>query len=51
MSALVRRREALESGPGGDHDLPYRFSLPLSLPQVRAWMTLLVKVHRGELYP
>ena len=51
MSALERRREELERGPGGDHDLPYRFSLPLSLPQVLAWMTLLVRVQRGELYP
>jgi hypothetical protein len=51
MSSLERRREELESGPGGDHDLPYRFSLPSSLPQVFAWMTLLVRVHRGELQP
>src|SRR5262245_16596653 len=43
MSSLERRREELESGPGGDHDLPYRFSLPSSLPQVFAWMTLLVR--------
>ena len=29
-SVLERRREELESGPGGDHDLPYSFSLPIS---------------------
>jgi hypothetical protein len=51
MSALERRREELESGPGGDHDLPYSFSLLLSLPQVLAWMTLLARVQRGELHP
>jgi hypothetical protein len=51
MSALERRREALERGPGGDHDFPYRFSLPISLPQVLAWMTLLARVQRGELHP
>jgi hypothetical protein len=51
MSSLEKRREELESGPGGDHDLPFRFSLPSSLPQVFAWMTLLVRVHRGELQP
>jgi hypothetical protein len=45
------RREERESGLGGDHDLPYRFSLPLSLPQVLAWMTLLAKVQRSELHP
>jgi hypothetical protein len=50
-SALERRREALESGPGGDHDLPHRFSLPLSVPQVLAWMTLLARGQRGELQP
>jgi hypothetical protein len=50
-SALERRREELESGPGGDQDLPYRFSLPISLPQVLAWMSLLVRVQDGELSP
>ena len=51
MSALERRREELESGPGGDHDVPHSFSLPLSWPQVLAWMTLLARVQRGELHP
>ena len=51
MSSLERWREELESGPGGDHDLLYRFSLPISLPQVLVWMTLLVRVQRGELHP
>ncbi len=48
FDVLERRREELENGPGGDHDLPYRFSLPLSLPQVLAWMTLSARVRRGE---
>lgn len=48
-NTLDRRREELESGPGGDHDLPYRFALPLALPQLLAWMTLLVRVQQGEL--
>lgn len=51
MSALERRREERESGPGGDYDLPYSFSLPISLPQVLAWMILLARVQRGELHP
>jgi hypothetical protein len=51
MSALERRREELESGPGGDHDLPYSFSLPRSIPQVLAWMSLLARVQRGEVQP
>jgi hypothetical protein len=48
MSVLERRQEELESGPGCDHDLPYSFSLPLSLPQVLAWVRLLTKVKHGE---
>jgi hypothetical protein len=51
VSAFERRREELESGSGGDHDLPYRFSLPHSVPQVLAWMTLLARVQRGEVQP
>lgn len=49
MHALEKRREELESGPGGDHDIPYSFSLPLALPQVLAWMNLLMRVQHGEL--
>ena len=51
VNAFERRREELESGSGGDHDLPYSFSLPRSLPQVLAWMTLLARVQRGEVQP
>jgi len=51
MRVLERRREELESGPGGDHDIPYRFSLPISLPQVLAWITLRERVQQGELRP
>ena len=51
MSVLERRREELDGGAGGDHDLPYSFSLPFSLPQVLAWMRLLTKVEHGELQP
>jgi hypothetical protein len=50
-SVLERRREETERGAGGDHDLPYTFTLPSSWPQVRAWMRLLVRVHTGELQP
>jgi len=50
-SVLERRRAEIESGAGGDHDLPYTFSLPLSMPQTLAWTSLLVKVQRGELEP
>lgn len=50
-SSLERRRLELELGPGGDHDVPYRFVLPLSMPQVLAWMKLLTKVQHDELRP
>ena len=46
-SPLDRRREALERGAGGDHDLPYRFTLPTSTPQVLAWLKLQVRVQQG----
>lgn len=49
MSLLERRRVEVECGAGGDHDIPYVFALPLSLPQTLAWIRLLVKVQRGEL--
>ena len=51
VSPLDKRREELERGGGGDHDLPYSFALPPSLPQVLAWMRLLAKVQRGEPQP
>ena len=50
-SPLDKRRENLECGAGGDHDLPYRFTLPTSLPQVLVWVKLLVKVQNGEFQP
>ena len=51
ISALESRRLELELGPGGDHDVPYSFALPASLPQVLGWMRLLARVHRGEVQP
>ena len=51
MDSLERKRLEHERGAGGDHDLPYHFALPLFLPQVLAWMTLLSRVQRGEVEP
>ena len=48
-SPLDRRRDELERGAGGDHDLPYRFTLPTSTPQVLAWLKLQVRVQQGDL--
>lgn len=50
-NSLDIRRLQLEIGSTGDHDLPYEFSLPSSMPQALAWAELLVKVHMGELEP
>ncbi len=51
MSSLEKRGGELERGAGGDDDLPYRFTLPTSIPQVLAWVKLLAKVQNGELQP
>ncbi len=48
-SSLEKRRVELERGGGGDHDLPYRFTLPASTMQVLVWMKLLVRVQDGTL--
>ena len=48
MDSLERRRLEQEMGAGGDHDLPYHFALPLSMPQVLAWTRLLGRLQRGE---
>lgn len=49
LSVLDKRRVELEMGAGGDHDQPYVFTLPVSVPQVLAWTRLLVRVQQGEL--
>ncbi len=48
-SPLDKRREEFERGAGGDHNPPYRFTLPTSMPQVLAWLTLQVRVQQGDL--
>jgi hypothetical protein len=51
ISPLEKRRGELERGTGGDRDLPYQFALPTAIPQVLAWVKLLVRVHNGDLQP
>jgi hypothetical protein len=51
MSFLDMKRLESELGTPGDHDTPYTFTFPTSMPQALAWMKLLVKVHAGELDP
>jgi hypothetical protein len=46
----ARPVSVLDQEPGGgDHDVPYTFSFPPLLPQVRAWMRLRERVLAGEL--
>jgi len=47
-SVLERRRGELERGSVGDHDAPYTFVSPTTLPQALAWIRLLGKVQRRE---
>jgi hypothetical protein len=51
VRSLEKRRTELEHGVGGDLDLPYRFNLPTSMPQVLAWVKLLAKVQNGAIQP
>jgi hypothetical protein len=51
LSALDMRRLEVEPGQPGDHDTPYRFALPVSMPQKLAWLKLMVRVQSGELEP
>ena len=48
-SMLEKRRFELELGEGGDHDALYLFTLPLSTPQMLAWIQLRTRVQSGEL--
>ena len=45
------RRIAVEFEEGTDHDIPYKFTLPGSQPQLLAWARLLARVQRGDLEP
>ncbi len=49
INALEKKRFELEQGEGGDHDAPYLFTLPVSTPQMLAWMRLRARVQDGEL--
>jgi hypothetical protein len=51
INLLDQRRLHMESGAGGDHDMPYRFALPTSTPQLLAWTRLMSKVQAGEVQP
>ncbi len=47
VSSSERRRRELKLGPGGDHDIPYRFTLLVSVMQILIWRKLLVRMLVG----
>ncbi len=49
MSLQEQKRLEIELGPGGDHDRPYLFTLPISLKERLAWIRLQTRVQAGEL--
>lgn len=51
LSFLDKRRVELESGSGGDHDILYSFTLPISIPQALVWVKLLARIQDGALQP
>jgi hypothetical protein len=51
MNPLEKRRQEIEGGTGGDHDPPYRFTLPDSASQIYAWLNLLLHVQNGAFQP
>jgi hypothetical protein len=51
VSWIEVRRLEVELGAGGDHDLPYTWSLPVSSSHMLAWTRLLARRARGELVP
>jgi hypothetical protein len=42
------RRKQLESGPGGDKDVPFRFEMPWDWRVVDCWIRLAARWARGE---
>ena len=49
MNLLEQKRLEIELGPGGDHDTPYLFTLPIALKERLAWLRLQARVKAGEL--
>ena len=49
MNLEEQKRLEIELGPGGDHDTPYLFTLPVALKERLAWLRLQARVQAGEL--
>jgi len=48
MGIQEKKRLEMELGPGGDHDMPYLFTLPISQNERLAWIRLQKQVQAGE---
>jgi hypothetical protein len=51
MSLQEHKRLEIELEPGGDHDTPYLFTLPIALKERLDWLRLQARVQAGELAP
>ena len=49
MNLQEQKRLEIELGPGGDHDTPYLFTLPVSLKERLDWLRLQARLKAGEL--
>jgi len=49
INQLEMTRLELELSTPGDHDTPYKFTLPTSMPQILVWAKLLSRIHHREL--
>ncbi len=45
LASWDQQRWAMEQGPGGDYDTPYRFSLPSSTTELRYWLRMMLRYH------
>lgn len=43
LASWDTQRWEMERGSGGDHDTPYRFTLPTSTRELRSWLRLMVR--------
>jgi hypothetical protein len=49
MNYQEKKRLEIELGQGGDHDMPYLFTLPITQKERLAWIRLQQQVQAGEL--
>lgn len=47
-ATIESQRWAIEQGPGGDHDVPYRFEAPVSEHTLRHWAQLVLAAQRQD---